>query len=114
MLSKARCDLSSLCYEWTKAIMLQEAGIAVKRPYYLKKRGVFWYYRLIKIRSGPFRSRSLLQQNEIPPGKWNSLTTSIPISSEFAKFYAPNNSAIVTHKILSKKGLDSSTKYVMI
>jgi len=35
-----------LCYEWTKDIMLQEAGIAVKRPYYLKKRGDFWYYRL--------------------------------------------------------------------
>ena len=38
--------LSPLCYEWTKAIMPTEAGIAVKRPYYLKKRGDFWYYRL--------------------------------------------------------------------
>jgi len=26
--------------------MLYEAGIGVKRPYYLKKRGAYWYYRL--------------------------------------------------------------------
>ena len=44
--SQVREDLSPLCYKWTKAIVLHEAGIAVKRPYYLKKRGDFWYYRL--------------------------------------------------------------------
>ena len=26
--------------------MLRKAGIGVKRPYYIKKRGAFWYYRL--------------------------------------------------------------------
>ena len=46
MRSRIQEDLSSLCYKWTKDIMLWEAGISVKRPYYLKKRGDFWYYRL--------------------------------------------------------------------
>jgi len=34
--SRIQEDLSSFCYEWTKDIMLWEAGISMKLPYYLK------------------------------------------------------------------------------